>query len=392
MKPPARTGCVLLMAVTFWSSGGHRARAALRQSDAKQAQAEARRDPWSWLKKRATQLQAAARRKATAEATTDPEAPGRIGWTFHQIDAPEALRRLERFGLEIPVAVEGRVTIKVRVGVPWRKVFQTRSYRLSAHVQSERLTVAGVKLDDLDASLSYAEGSLNLSTLRFATPDLADPNAKVGVRGTAQFQLEPRGDLTANVDFERLSLVRVLEDASPATRKASGEVAGHAEARVAIKRFRDLAAWRGKARLEMDQLRLVGSRPLAVTADLGLADGVARLSRLVLRMKDSAATITGDATVQLQPRGELNARLNVDHLELTPLLEGIPAADGMLAGELAGRFAASAPLSRVQEPASWRANGRLNANDLRVAGLPPARLAVDFRLADGRLTAPTMSG
>lgn len=392
MKISARFGRVMLMAVALWSFGDHLAAASRQPSDARQAQQEPRSNPWNWLKSRATQLQAAARRKATSEAATDPNAAGRIGWTFHQIDAPAALGRLERFGLKIPVAVEGRLTIKARVGVPWRTILQTRNYRLSAHVQSGRLTVAGIELDDLDANLSYAEGLLKLSELRFTTPDLADADAKVGVRGTAQVQLEPRGDLTANVDFERLSLGRILKDASPAAEKASGEIAGHAEARVAVSKFRDLAAWGGKAHLSMPKFRLAGSRELAVTADLGLADGIASLSRLAIRMKDSTATITGDATAQLQPRGELKARLNVNRLELGPLLESIPAADGMLGGELTARFAASAPVSRLQDSAAWRASGRLNAGELRIVGLPPAQLEVDFQLADGRLALPKING
>lgn len=396
--------CAALLAICLSASGSGAAPSALGAAvQAQSSQESTRRSPWSWLKAKIRRLQCEAKRQAASPATEN-ESPGRFGWTFHDIDVQTALRRMERFGLKAPVDVEGRATIKIRVGVPWRHAFTERDYRLYAWIDSPRLTIAGIETDDFHATLSYVQGTLKLAGLRFETPEFSAPGGKAAIRGDAEVQLEPRGYLTANLDFERLALAPLAAAIAEANPKAGidktaieqlklgGVAAGHADARVAIDRYRDLAAWRVGARLNLAALRAFAAREFDLNATAKLERGVALLDQLTVRMHDSPALLSGDATLPLEPLGKLQARLRLDQLELAPLVEADPQLAKLLSGRAGGSFEATAALDRIQDPAAWNAVGRLNVIDLRTFGLPPVRLGADFRLSRGRFSISNLAG
>lgn len=403
MTVQIRFGAALLAAAVAANCYGAGANTAIAAVQARPGPSTAQHSPWSWLKSRVRRLQGEAEHKAGSPAAEN-ESPGRFGWTFHDIDVQTALSQLKRFGLEIPVDVEGRTTIKIRVGVPWRHAFTARDYRLYAWIDSRRLSIAGIETDDFHAALSYVDGVLKLAELRLTAPDFSAPGSKAAIQGNAQVELEPRGDLTANLDFERLALTPLaaaaakanpkvqLDQAAIERLKLGGIAAGHAEAKVAIDRFRDAAAWQIGARLDVADVRAFAARRFDLNAAAKLERGVARLDRLSLRMHESPAALTGDATLQLQPLGQLQARLQLDELELALLVEGDSRLAKWLSGRAGGSFSAAVALQSIHDPAAWSASGRLNAVDLRALGLPPGRIGADFRLADGRFSVSNLVG
>ena len=403
MSRPLRIGAALLALAVVAYCSGEGANIAIAADQAPPSQSSAKHSPWSWLKSRVRRLQGEAQRQSGSLATEN-ESPGRFGWTFHDIDVQTALSRMKRFGLEVPVDVEGRAAIKIRVGVPWRHAFTARDYRLYAWIDSRRLSIAGIETDDFHATLSYVDGVLKLAELRLSAPEFSAGGGKAAVKGDAQVQLEPRGDLTANLDFESLALAPLAAAAAKANPKVQGDqtalaklnldgiAAGHAEAKVAIDRFRDLAAWQIGARLNVADVRAFAARRFDFNAAARLERGVARLDRLSLRMHKSPASLTGDATLQLQPIGQLQARLQLDQLELAPLVEGAPRHASWISGRAVGTFSAAVAIRRAKDPAAWNASGRLNAVDLRALGLPPVQVGADFHLADGRFSVSNLAG
>lgn len=403
MSRQLRSSAVLLAVAVALYCSGMGVRAALASDEVPAGQPSAKHSPWSWLKSRVRRLQGEAQRQASSPVTEN-KSPGRFGWTFHDIDVQTALSRVRRFGLEVPVDVEGRASIKIRVGVPWRHAFAARDYRLYAWIDSRRLSIAGIETDDFHAALSYVDGVLKLAGLRLTTPDFSAPGDKAAIQGDAQVELEPRGDLTANLDFVRLALAPLataaaktypkiqLDQAALDKLKLDGVAAGHAEAKVAIDRFRDLAAWQIGARLNVADVRAFAARRFDLNAAVKLERGVARLDRLSLRMHDSPAMLTGDAMLQLEPLGQLQARLQFDELELAPLVEGDPQRASWLAGRAGGTFSALVSLRRAQDPAAWNANGRLNVVDLRALGLPPVQVGADVRFTGGRFSVSNLAG
>ncbi|HVX62607.1 MAG TPA: hypothetical protein VHC19_18455, partial [Pirellulales bacterium] len=395
-----RPAGIVLAAVIFWSASDQIALAAYQQPAARETKSDKSSTAWGWLKKRVSQLQSAAKRRVlgTESAKSDgakaqaADKPDRLGWTFHDIDAQRALDELERFGLKLPVSVAGRLTLRVRVGVPWRHVFTAKDYRLFGFVQSDRLTVAGIELDQLRFGLSYIDGLLRLEKLQLTTPDLAAAEDALRLSGSAEVQLEPRGDLTARLDFERLSLGRILEQAGQAVVAASGEAAGHAEARAPVDRLRDLAAWNAQGRVNVKQLSVPGVPHAELEANLRFEQGTASLSKFTLRSADSPLSATGSATAQLQPPGDLTARLSLEHLDVESLASAAPQLAGMASGRLAVQAETSVALKRIQDAAAWQADASLTADDLRLAGLPPAQISTTLKLAEGMLTASRIDG
>src|SRR5262249_9561626 len=87
--------------------------------------------------------------------------------SLKDVDLAELLRRLE---VELPVAVAGRLTVTVQLGIPVNEARSLRAYRFDGSATLPTLKVAGVEFRRVEARLDYADGVLRLRTLRGQVP------------------------------------------------------------------------------------------------------------------------------------------------------------------------------------------------------------------------------
>ncbi|HUY35586.1 MAG TPA: AsmA-like C-terminal region-containing protein [Pirellulales bacterium] len=337
---------------------------------------ETRRDVWDWLKAKISRVQSAARRQATVPANDGNTVSGGLGWTFHEIDAADALGKLEGFGLKVPFEVAGRLTLRLRVGVPWETAFTARNYRLDAHVTSKRLKVAGIETDDVAARLSYADGLLRVESLRCSLPEWGFHHALASMRGKAELQLEPRGDLTASIDFEHLGLDEIVRS-SPAAAGfvalATGELSGHFAGHVPVGQLRDPVAWHATGRLRVAQLRAVGLAPATLDGEFHLDNG--RLTAPRLAGDADFLHFRGSAHLDLTAPLTYSATLRLTSGRLSRINEIKP--DLRLPIEIGGRLGASALVQGTLSSKQFSIKGAVTARNLRLEQVAVDRL--DFR-------------
>ena len=223
-------------------------------------------------------------------------------WSLSDVSVGRLVDRLAGIGIELPVEVQGDVSVDLRVGVPLNGLRDAAAYRLEGRLSAGRLRIEKLQLSDFLADIEYRDGVLKLSKLetawRGADPPAADPRTVVApqdppaslstgsVRGQASVQLVPRGDVVADIDLQDVAmgpladLIRRFDRVSDRT-AISGEVTGSAKLRCHVDDLSAPRRWELTAALNSPRLE-VGRLP-AVRFDTGEI----RIDDARLRIPDS---------------------------------------------------------------------------------------------------------
>ncbi|HEY5312831.1 MAG TPA: hypothetical protein VIK18_09940, partial [Pirellulales bacterium] len=217
-------------------------------------------------------------------------------FTFRNTNIAKLLRRLERFGLKVPVQISGKATTRVDVTVPLGELFRGSDYRISATIDSDRLLIAGQDLRAVHAQLIFAHGVLDLTDFSFELAPLGGNPAPAGkIVGSGQMQLLPRGDLRLEMRMQEVHVERLVASLS-SLQGASGLIDGNLSASTAVNALKTPTAWRVAGQASVSRLTLPGAPPLAAQARFQLAQG--RLDFTQLHASAGDAALDGTAQIQ----------------------------------------------------------------------------------------------
>ncbi len=108
--------------------------------------------------------------------------------------------------------------------------------------------------------------------------------------------------------------------------------------------------------------------------------------------------INGQGSLELVPRGDLRAELQIEKLSVAPISRVFskfskrPAASLPQGGEVSGEVSFRVPLASVSNIEAYELEGKLSGNGLVLADLPPANFVVDrVTIADGELALESFS-
>lgn len=168
-------------------------------------------------------------------------------------------------------------------------------------------------------------------------------------------------------------------------------VSGQITARVSVavpwqSMFRP-GSYQVEANIESDALTVAGFVFHRLVADAVYSQGTLSLNKasfVVPRADGGEGTFSGNAKLQVQPRGDLTATLRLAKIPLSRVADLLPDLKGLIAGDAAGGLSLRSSVERIRDLTAWNAQGRLALADVRLLSLPPAQLTADFRLADGR--------
>jgi translocation and assembly module TamB len=188
-----------------------------------------------------------------------------------------------------------------------------------------------------------------------------------------------------NVDVAQL--VQKLKLNLPYT--ITGRLTFQVHASIPINTAGDLKAYRLRGTAKLPTFNMAGLAMTNVEAKVRYADGVLDLESLsgqIPSAKDtkSAGKFSGDARVEVVPRGDLRASLKLDQIPLATLVSLVPQIRGDVAGVLSGTVQARAPLMKLSDPANWRGAANLNVPSVKVFGLPLRNAAVNLVVDDTR--------
>lgn len=176
----------------------------------------------------------------------------------------------------------------------------------------------------------------------------------------------------------------------------SGNVSAHLKIQAPLGALRDPKAYRFDGTATAPKLIVNGFEIRNAAADLNYRDGVLKLTSLRFqtlddsRAPDAAATVSGsvsgEAALELVPRGKLAAGLSLSRVPLSVASELIPAMKDVH-GRLTGRIDAEAPVDHLRELKPWKATGEITVENLTTPGFGVDVARTKLSLEEGRLTA-----
>jgi hypothetical protein len=314
--------------------------------------------------------------------------PGRPGGTptylgaeiaLDDIDLAQLVRRLD---LNLPFAVAGQATVKLRLDVPVNSPGRLRAYRLRGTAVLPRLVLGELELTGVAAHVEYADGVLHLRQLS----GQVFPAGRGGTfRGSARLGVVPLGELHTEVRLETISLGQALS-LLPGAETAECTLSGEVRLKAPVKRLTDPAQWQGTAALSSSRFHLAGSAGrVALTlrdtaARLNISGGTAVLTDLRGRL--DGGTLTGSGSLRLAGAFPYQARIALAGIDLgrpeglpggwrSPIpLRGTVRLDAAVRGGLAG-------------PTALGASGTVRGTGVRVAGVPVEEVSCAWGLKDG---------
>ncbi len=303
--------------------------------------------------------------------------------SLRDIDVAQLITQLE---LKIPYKIDGKVTLRAKLGVPLGEATTAASYKLSGTLTSPELRFEGLTVKDAAAELNYQNGVLTLSELRGKVPQ-PGTDEPGEFRGTARAAIDPPGAATASLTLTKLPLGPVLAAVPDLGVSGAGTVSGTAEFRAPFDKLEDPATWVASAKLTSDTLTVAGRKATAVSFAAAVANGTLKLS-------DTAATIEGipvtaSGTLQLKDRFDYDATVKATGASVTDLRKLAPEAE--LPVPVEGALTAEAKLTGTLAPLTYRATGRVTAADLTLNKTPANHLDVRWELNPDRVQITELS-
>jgi hypothetical protein len=290
------------------------------------------------------------------------------------VDLEKLARQLK---LKLPVPVEGRVSVEVKVAFPIDTPQDVKAYRVNGSARSRQLSVAGVELRQLRARVRYADGVLRLEEVRGQVPSAGQsdggPAAAGSFQGDARLDIAPPGEATAGLTLDHVPLDRALALLPGPAPRAEGTVSGTVAARAPAVGLQDVTAWAVSGHLETDRVSAYGLTLAQARADVRLDRGQLSLGSLTGKL--AGASLNGSGDLDLHERYRYRARLGLKDADLGALQRLVPELRPPVA--VGGHSDLGADMDGTLRPLTWHAHGTAAARELRLDTLTAAN--VKFR-------------
>jgi translocation and assembly module TamB len=270
-------------------------------------------------------------------------------------------RIVQQLDLRLPFAVKGRGSFKVEASIPVNTPRDLQTYRLKGSADLPRLALEGLEFEQVQARVSYAEGILRLDELTGRIPAGATAGGPPGtLKGTAELEVVPTGDLTARLTLEQIPLARVLSLVPGASERFAGRFDGKIEARVPAARLGTIDAWQASGTITAQRLTGFGLTLADARATVSLRRG--RLAVTGLRGQLEGTAVSGSATLELAAPFHFQGKVQMHEGDLAVLQRIAPEFRPPF--PVAGRFEVTAEARGALAPFSIKVAGTGAGTDL----------------------------
>lgn len=293
----------------------------------------------------------------------------------------EIAEMLEKFKVELPYKIGGKVTLKATISVPLTQATSLKLYRVRGTFQSPEIFFEGLHARDVVADVEFAEGVLKLTSLRGKIPAAKGTSDSPGeFHGTAVAAVNPRGDLTARLDLTEIPLGEVLSAIPNASNDIQGRVSGNANFTAPLYELTDPTKWVASAELRSNSIAAFGRT--ARNARLGVV-----VEKGTATLKDSKAVVEGipttlDATLSLVRPFSVLGTVHTSAIAATDLRRLLP--EFTFPVEISGALAAEASVKGTLSPITLAWSGSVTASSLRIGGHGANRLEGKWALDEKR--------
>jgi len=308
--------------------------------------------------------------------------------TLKDVDLAQLVQRLE---LKLPMTVAGRASLQLQMAMPMRSPNDLKTYRFRGTVQSPRLVLADLVLEQVRARVSYANGVLDLEELSGQVPASPRPGA---FAGKASWQLIPQGSFQANLMLRDIPLTRALSVVPGIGEQLKGEFSGSVELRAPGANLAEIESWDATGLVKIRRLGFAGLKLDDIEAAL-------RLQRGMLAVQDVRAVlyegqVSGSALVPVRVRAGGRLDLTVQKVNLGALAPDFPAVPFQVEGVASGTLHATLRTTEPEGNLNVAATIGLQSARLRIQGIPTQKLSgtVNYRRegVDYNLKGETLGG
>lgn len=325
-------------------------------------------------------LRLAARVLKPAGAPAAEKAYLNVNIGFRDVDVAELLKTA---GVEVPVKLGGKVTVRVQVDIPTDTPDEFRTYRLTGRVHSQRLTVDDLAVEGIAADLNFRDGKLSVTDFVGRLPGFAGANGAAGsftARGEVTVGKDYPFQATVKLDQVPLESVEQLKSLLP----ASLRLAGVANVTAGLKGTLSPLNLRTSGQAQVKRLR-VGPVPADdLTFQWQTADDM-------LQFKDVSARLLGgelSGSFEVPLRGDAAAAgsLKLQSIDLGALSKNVLEGGTLrMEGEAAGTIQIRSPAPGEGERGAT-AELDLQAPKMKLQGIPARKIKGTAQYRRGVLT------
>ena len=288
--------------------------------------------------------------------------------------------------LELPFEVAGRLSFQIHAAIPYNTPRDYRAYRFKGTAALAWLVVADLRLEEVNARLTYEEGILELAELRGRVPD-GEPSGGA-FDGTARLQVVPAGDLTARVSLDRIPVARVLSVLPGVAERAGGAVSGRATFRAPAAQLRDVNNWRASGAVSGDRVEAFGWTLVHGGADFRVENGTLTVSDA--RTQIEGLDATGKARLGLTAPYRFEGNVDLRHAHLGALRRLAPEVRPPVSVD--GRLDATASFQGTLSPVTVESSGTADATGLKMAQVAVGELHLRWANDANRLILSDIKG
>lgn len=272
-----------------------------------------------------------------------------LNLNLNNVSISEVLKNLE---VKVPFALAGKASLKVKVSM---STGETKRFKATGAVQFTELEAAGIQLGDMNADLVYADGVLELTSLTSSLGDKKDPGT---IRGSGRLELDPLGDLRANLIVDRVPIAKLI---AVENGRLQGTVSGVLNLRGRSDKI-GLDTVLADGKITGDGVVIDGMSLEQVSTSIKLDKGVVRMPDLQLRFEGTPVAAAGDFDLHDY---SFRAKLDMQKWNLAAL-EKFSGLDKNLTVSVGGAFTTTAVIDGKLEPFQVGASGDARATQLKV--------------------------
>jgi hypothetical protein len=276
------------------------------------------------------------------------------------MDQVDLAQLLENLSVQLPFAVSGRVSFRLQAALPTNTPRDLKAYVLKGSLTGESITIEGIRLDRVDAQLTYDQGIAHLEGLQVHVQEPGRSGVVGLLAGNARLEVFPAGQSRGTVTLQRVPLARLASIMPAAGHKAEGMISGSVTLQVPTGRFKEVNAWKVTGELNSGPLTIFGAKVQVAGASVQLQGGKLSLAKLQGTLDEGLLTGSAELDLAAPYRFTVNLDLAAANLGIVPSLSKTIQRAVAVQGSLALKLAARGTLA----PLELDSQGNLGARNL----------------------------
>lgn len=291
---------------------------------------------------------------------------------LEDVDVQEVLKTLN---LKSPIDLGGTGTFQIRAAVPVDGKRDLKLIRASANVRMSPLLVGKFRLESVMGRAQLLDGVIRLESLqgKFGKSDTEGT-----FLGSATLQLEPRGELKANLNMRQVPVDQLTELLPNANLKATGRLSGQVQLTADGANLEDTSRWTAQGELATDQIQYEDIRLSNLRSRVNLMQNRATFTDV--RGVYRGFIIQGNGSIDLANQYPWQAKLNFPESDLTGLQKLIPNVT--LPIRMEGVVKLGATAKGTLKPVTSVVMGTAASQELKVEDFTFANVSFDWSFDD----------